>query len=396
MSVPTPTIVSTSTVADTSSNQQKFIDQYWPKVLEMKSLSVTNEKKLHEYQRAQWFCNYSGKSVPALQEFNAVKDNKLLTARFTTVDVDSNDEKKTKRLKKDISGPFDKLLQNQKYVSEYRVHECGHCFFDIALLCGVYDYLNFPYLDPIKANSGGEAEIEKFVIGKLKHLLTKCGICGDYPKKSSDRYYDELTSLDLGTIIRSHNVTPIKHLGAISTTLRIGDVVDTRGYRGHGLYIYEGILEGQPTFLEVPCGEYYPIWPVYYCQLQGYQYYLNKLNGQWDAIVLPNGYSFMQQYNRDGKFELQFFRSSETLECVGASNYRNPVAYPNPEDQNKKSDREHELKGKRKPIPQKSILGLLPVSEWPAKDKPVTVRVSQFETLTIDLSGPKHTFHFHH
>jgi len=253
---------------DTSVKFSQFVDKYWH-LASLKPKDQPTEDDLMNIKRGRWYCNFTGKPVKELQKFNAV-DNFEVTF-YSEDDDDCYDDDES-----DDDDTDHPRLSEQFYkkgYDSYHVYKCGHCFIDIYLLSGLFDYVNSCYSTMIDLREEGEDAVHEHVDKHLRSYYTEC-LCCQGKRTEDDRLslYTTSTSLDIGTIIRRDCVIPKKHLGAISHEIKEGDVIDTDGYRGIGLYIYEG---GQ-IYSKVPTGEYYPIWPIENLKSRGYLYYLTE------------------------------------------------------------------------------------------------------------------------
>ena len=244
---------------------KKFVDKYYPLPLPE---NIPPKENLKNFKRKIWYCNFTGSLIPELQEYNS-----------SPIGIKGKENES-------IAG---KLYQ-QGY-TYYRVYPCGHSFIDIMLLSMVYDYLR---------TVGENFDHELYI----KNLEYKCLLCQNNRNDSKSLYY-LFTSMNMGTIILRPTI-PKKYLPALTDEFEKGEVVDTGGYRGLGLYIFNG-----EKFVKTETYEYYPIWSLEYLKLRGYRYYLTESPETWyDELKFENeishymGYGFAKSNtDLDDKYE---------------------------------------------------------------------------------------------
>ena len=182
-----------------------------------------------EINRALWYCNWSGLPIPELN------------ANHGTLDFEKDFKCKY---------PRDRIIFENGY-NKYRVYPCGHCVYEAAFLCSLYDRFNY-YIT--------EEDVKK----KINSLI-KCPICKG-GRINTIELYAVSNELTLGTINLT-NIIPIKYINTLASVFQEGTIVDVEGYRGTGLYYLK-----DKKFVKVPIKEYYPLWPKDLIQLRGYMY----------------------------------------------------------------------------------------------------------------------------
>ena len=139
---------------------------------------------------------------------------------------------------------------------------------DIYLILSLYDNYNYHWSP-------------KWTLEKVEALLqqseTKCPCCGGF----SDNMYIISNRLCTGTAILG-DIVPKRYLKFLTSLYQKGDVVDCEGYRGTGLYLFDGI-----EFKQIPTETYHPIVPLEYNKLRGYTYYWNIV-GSCDLLLFEN------------------------------------------------------------------------------------------------------------
>lgn len=215
------------TQISTKDNLRLFFKESWPLPTD-RSISKDEIAKI---DRLIWYCNISGNPIPELQCFN--KSNMHLTYP----------------IKK-------KCLSEQLYhegATSYRVYGCGHAFLDIHVLCAIFDH---------------SAYRSESLRKELVSTLSKgCLICSNVRTSSEDKgnVYGVSGSYVGGTV-HIKTTIPKKMLPYLKGLWDEGQVIDTDGYRGIGLYILEA-----GEFVKVELGEYYPIWTVNRAKKFGYR-----------------------------------------------------------------------------------------------------------------------------
>lgn len=193
----------------------KFIDKFYP---------IASNNYEPEISRRAWYCNCSGVYINELQQ--KYQKNILWIKEDKCVAL---------------------TLYKGKY-NKYRVYKCGHCIIDVYYLCNLFN--------------AGVQNIEECI----KSLVFKCPIC-EYLGNNINNKYIVYNLYSSGTII-SNPIIPEKYLKFIKDDLHPGDVIDTKGYRGNGLYLFDGEFE------KVETDNCYPIWPIKWLNKRGYTYYL--------------------------------------------------------------------------------------------------------------------------
>jgi len=211
-----------------------------------------------ELKRQVWYCNCSGNFIPELQRFNAYpvtlnyKSNGLLCAEYY-----------------------------QKGYTKYRVYKTGQAFLDIHIIGMLFDYFENSYYSPKPTQED----------------LIKCieSLAGDSPfgnVVSRLDMYKKVNKFSVGTVYL-RDVVPKNILRYIISECQEGDVIDTDGYRGIGLYIKDG-----DSFKKVNRHEYYPIWPLKFLKQRGYMHYLkNTPCTYYDELLFENGISYNQYHS---------------------------------------------------------------------------------------------------
>jgi hypothetical protein len=334
--------------SDKQEEFKTFLKLFSPiaKTVHSKHESIVNSATIKSLCRGKWYCNLSCQAIPELQQFNYAPPNTIAKRRFLSKD----DERVYEELynKRDsevydiygsyqvgdlvihegktfeyttesdpeivhpqpnalaestINGPW-KLAKHQlpskpkeyehTLKSSHRVFPCGHCYLDLAILRGVYDLSIFQfkgYNHPIVFT---DKKVQKWVRGKLISLYSHCMICGpraEYNPTSRLRLYARAIQLQSQSINYKENVliVPPQCLSAILNEIQVGQVIDTEGYKGYGLWIYEG----NSSFVKVPTDNDSPIWLLEYMKLRGYSYYLNEYR-LFDGLPLPRGFFLMR------------------------------------------------------------------------------------------------------
>lgn len=293
----------------------EFIKCYGALAKTVKPITALDRNRIDEFKRGRWYCNLTLFEIPELQKFNHIKKDHIAFARYLTeadekhyedeseflrtadkksskfvaavdtkvdtkVDAKVNtkvDEKAsstTSNVTPTIT-PIDWKEEYGKGVKTFRVFPCGHCFLDAGLLCKTFDLC--------------AATPAVQIISQLTFLFQNCLICGPhcvYDSVNRLRMYVKAPSVNLDAVQSdsTQNIIPCQFFSAITNELKIGDVVDSSGIRGRGLWIYEG----NSRFLKVPVNEEYPIWPLEYLKLRGWAFYLKTIP-HFDELLLPNG-----------------------------------------------------------------------------------------------------------
>jgi hypothetical protein len=118
------------------------------------------------------------------------------------------------------------------------------------------------------------------------------------------------TSFDPDENTQSH-ILPEKCLDHVLNLYNDGDVINTDEYRGVGLYI---CVKGSTIshFQQVPCGEYYPIWPLEYLKLRGYRYYLkfyeyyDELHFEDDIVLISGLNKFCPKSDKIDRHHIEY------------------------------------------------------------------------------------------
>jgi len=215
------------------------------------------------YKRNGWYCNISGELIPELQNYNRsqevfLKNEECHFEGNINDFVDEHLEYEIKSRKECLAMKY----YNNGYNS-FRIFNCGHCFIDIYLLSCIFDHTKYSR-----------------TIANCKELLNKCLYnclfgCNENTNTATKEFkvslYEINNCYDNGTLVL-RNTIPSNRFKYVVNELEIGDIIDTYGYRGKGIYIYEG----NNRFLRVPNFYQYPIWPIEYLKLRGYSYYIKK------------------------------------------------------------------------------------------------------------------------
>ena len=237
--------------------------------------SVTPEQ-IKKIGRLIWYCNASGILIPSL--------NKIIGLEVNSEDYfyDDGDDESVD----DESGDDESVDD----LGPYRVYPCGHAFYDDMLHEFIYSTSLSSYGGSRNGSFRANIRLLKFVKA-LEKTWWYCPLCYNQTFTFSNVIQSERINMystdpgQGGTIV-SARLIPKKYLTYISQEFKEGDIVDTEGYRGLGLYIFNGI-----RFESVPRDEYYPIWDLYYLKLRGYHYYLTAFK-IYDELKFENGISF--------------------------------------------------------------------------------------------------------
>lgn len=208
--------------------------------------------RILKFRRA--ICEISLLSIPSLWWITNSTFQRYSMARFTTV---SNP---TSHITLDDLQPDQKHIRSElkqwcaRYSEHFYVYDCGHAVYDIALM-----YRQFCTTETFES------------------LLKTCSRC----------------EKDSRINTKNNSIIPLNEVHLYANQLQVGDVIDCDGYRAVGYYIYEGIVEGSPTFLRVPTlSGYGAVWPLYYLKLRGYAYYYSYDECHVDAWLFSNGYAY--------------------------------------------------------------------------------------------------------
>lgn len=236
------------------SKLQKFYEEYWP--IPYPPISPT-KSELREIDRLVWYCNISGNPIPELQKYNKA-NIKLEYPMFTEKDLLSVEF-------------YHKNNQNRSY----RVYSCGHAFLDIHLLCAVFDAFYYNH---------DKSKIPK-VFEDMRYL---CPMCSNQDKNAGNtQSLYGVSGRYCGGTVHTKTTIPKKMLPYLKPAFTNGDVVDTKGYRGTGLKIFEN-----GEFHNVHRYDYYPCWKLEQLQKYGYRKLLTSLiwcgDIQFDKIELEH------------------------------------------------------------------------------------------------------------
>lgn len=251
-----------------------FLDQYWP----LPSVNtILTDNDIKAFKRQVWYCSASGLFIPELQKYNVYpiiltyKQSELLCSKFY-----------------------------QQGYTNYRVYKTGHAFLDIHIIGMLFDYFINSYYSP------------KPTIEDMMKYINKLPDYENNPFVNTNNVLDMyklVTNFSTGTIYVRDTVIPKKAIKYIGSEFRDGDVVDTSGYRGTGLFIKDG-----NEFIPVDRREYYPIWPLKFLRHKGYIHYLkNSFCQYFDELKFENGISFypylgfgptnLENHNDDKNFD---------------------------------------------------------------------------------------------
>ena len=226
---------------------KKFVDTYWPLP------EIKNQMKVDDiinFKRQVWYCNCSKKFIPELQKFNECQ----------------------------ISFEYkpDKLLCSNYYkkgYTNYRVYKNGLAFLDIHIIGMLFDYFESPYITPKPKTE----DLIKFI-----ESLAYDNPFGNLSNRNE--MYNLFNNFNSGTVVLRSSI-PVNVIKYIVSEYKDGDVIDTYGYRGVGLYIKDG-----NKFKKVKRNEYYPIWDLKFLKLIGYRYYLKDVPcTTYDELNFENG-----------------------------------------------------------------------------------------------------------
>lgn len=216
---------------------KQFVEKYYP-------LTSEQEHEPKEFNRIIWYCNLS----------------ETLIRELNDVQVEPKDEKSTAD-----------FIYKEGY-DHYRIYECGHLVLDTYLILSLFDNLNYNWSPKWTLD-----QVEKL----LEQSKTKCPCCAGL----SDNMYIISNSLCVGTVIVG-DIIPKRYLKFLTSLYKKGDVVDCEGYRGTGLYMFDGI-----EFKQIRTESYYPMIPLEYNKLRGYTYYW-KIVDACDLLLFENNIAF--------------------------------------------------------------------------------------------------------
>ena len=230
---------------DVANRYDIFIEKFYPIAPRNNILS----QELDNVKRCVWYCNFSGRLVPELQSHN--------TVNHAVNDASSDDD--------DVY--LSSVYLNNGY-RDYNTYQCGHCVYLIYYLSTIFDYINSNYNNmTIVRKNGMEMNYAK----KLVDRLNACPICKNNTINRKNIYMIN-NDLHTGTIIVK-NTIPKKYLHLLKSEFTEGDIVDTDGYRGIGLYIFFN-----KQFKKLNVDEYYAIIPKNITDKYGYITILKNLS----------------------------------------------------------------------------------------------------------------------
>lgn len=253
---------------DTENKFRSFLDKHYPI-----SLPLLSSDDINKISREIWYCNISGKIIPELQKYNKSEvffdfDHDIFCDNQEDTEYDTNNEQED----------IDMKLYKNGY-NNYSVLKNGMAFIDIFLLAEIFDY--FDSLQQDVNHEEIKCEIDRFIVGALDQKL-----------ESRKDIYKLINYFHRGTVIL-RNIIPCAILQYIQHEFSFGEVVDTDGYRGFGLYI-----KNDHCFEKVDIGEYYPIWDLYFLDRKGYIYYLKySPETVYDILYFHNDIYFDQHNN---------------------------------------------------------------------------------------------------
>ncbi|XWV26315.1 putative orfan [Tupanvirus soda lake] len=235
----------------------KFIKKFYPITFRTK---ISNNE-LNTLKRCIWYCNISEEPIKELQKFNHLQDDSTECHNNEEYNCEKSDN--NKQYKKPLS-----LIYFEEGYNDYNTYKCGHCIYLIYYLSTIFDYVNSNYSNMInlRKNNKDEEYVENILLN-----LHSCPICGGNSTNRKDMYIIN-NSMCTGTIIVK-NTYPLKYLNKISSEFTEGDIIDTDGYRGLGLYILEN-----GKFCKMNVGEYYAIIPKHLSNKYGYIKILKELS----------------------------------------------------------------------------------------------------------------------
>jgi hypothetical protein len=136
------------------------VGKYW-KFTSLKGINPPTEDYLINIKRGRWYCNYTGKPIKELHRFNTTNNYEVtIYSEDDDKYSDSDDDENTE------SSHISEYFYNKGY-NTYHVYKCGHCFIDIYIISGLFDYINSCYSHMINLRKQGET----LYIGTLKNIL---------------------------------------------------------------------------------------------------------------------------------------------------------------------------------------------------------------------------------
>lgn len=295
-----------------SAQYKKFIETYYHQI---PNVTISKEK-LRKINRCIWYCNISSELINDLQKYNSTDDSQCYP-----VNCDSEDEDSDSDSDSELSDNLLSVKYFKKGYCEYNVYRCGHCFYYIYMLSEIFDKLR-------QQNMIGSSDKEtKEMINKI----TECPFCLDLAHSHRDTdqsyIYYQFNGLCCGTI-NLQNIIPKKYLHRLGSVFSAGDIIDTNGYRGLGLYIYD-----DNEFDKLKTEEYYSIITSYIASKYSYIKILNnlasvsfsgqpafdKLHINYNTYVGCYGDTAFGDNNKSIKFDCVITKNNHTIHIFSTS-----------------------------------------------------------------------------
>lgn len=276
----------------TEMNFKDFIKTNWQIINEKKLIDIDTIKSIN---RGGWYCNFSGKLIKQLDEFNSINKETLEKVKFKyenkniKKEEEEIEKEELENEKKELEKEKSKKLYEKLLLNSFTVFECGHCFIDYFLFKIIYK--NLEYMEKSKI--------------KFSDLFTKCLFSCNKKINRLDMYCVVASSSFVQTTIpvpykTIDNTIPKNKLKYTIGELGKGDVIDTSGCDGRDLYMFIGNYK----FLKVPTVDYYPVWPLKYLKYKGYSYYLcDAPVNEFDELLFENNIKLIKTESDNLFFE---------------------------------------------------------------------------------------------
>ena len=114
---------------------EHFLQKYWK--VPRGAVDQPSDVELTKLKRGFWYCNLSGMPMETLDDFNfsAIQKDK----------VDDNDDNEDDNESPSLIDEF-----RESDYDLFTIFPCGHCFYDIYVYAGIYNYLNSNYISARK------------------------------------------------------------------------------------------------------------------------------------------------------------------------------------------------------------------------------------------------------